>query len=147
MQRLLEIVENAKRLTPQKVRKDLFDFIKTLENELAQYNKSQLYADSQDVEGKAIGTYSKATEVITKGRKKEGQPFDLFETGDFLDGLFAKVQSDHIFFDTKDSKKKEVLKNLLSEDIFGLTEDNLNKVIKEKIAPYFIDYFRKELLK
>lgn len=146
MQRLLEIAENAKALTPQRVKRDLFAFIKTLEEELAAYNRATLNQDSEDVEGKPIGFYSAATELITNGRKKRGEPFDLLESGDFLDGLFAKVQGDSIFFDTTDSKRKEVLKNLLSENIFGMQEEDLNKVIEQRLAPFFIDYYTRKIL-
>lgn len=146
MEAILQLHARAKKLTPTKVKRDLFKFIRTLERELAQYNKSQLFADSEDVEGNPIGFYSYATEVITKGRKKAGQPFNLYESGEFLGRLFAKVEKNSIFFDTKDGKRKEVLTHLLSTNIFGLTDENLNKIIEEKILPFMIDYYQKELL-
>lgn len=146
MEAILQLHARAKKLTPTKVKRDLFKFIRTLERELAQYNKSQLFADSKDVEGNPIGFYSYATELITKGRKKAGQPFNLYESGEFLGRLFAKVEKDSILFDTKDSKRKEVLTHLLSTNIFGLTDKNLNKIIEEKILPFMIDYYQKELL-
>lgn len=145
MEAILQLHKRAKKLTPIKVRRDLFKFIRTLERELAQYNKSQLFADSEDVEGNPIGFYSQATELITKGRKKAGQPFNLYESGKFLGRLFAKVEKDSIFFDTKDSKRKEVLTHLLSANIFGLTDKNLNKIIEEKLLPFMIDYYLKYL--
>ena len=146
MATFLELQRRAERLTPQKIRSDLFKFIRTLENELALYNRSQLFVDSFDVHGKPIGFYSKATEEITEGRKKEGQPFNLFETGKFLPSIFAKLQKDSVFFGAKDPKLFDVLENLLSKDIFGLTSENLVKVIDERMLPFFQQYFRKHLL-
>ena len=138
--------QKAKKLTPKKVETDLFNFIRTLEKELADINVDTLFNLSQDVEGNPIGFYSQGTEAITEGRKKAGDPFDLFETGEFLERLFAKVDRNSIFFDTKDPKKTEVLRNLLSTNIFGLSDEDLNKVISKHIQPFMITYFRKNLI-
>lgn len=145
MATFLSLQKKARKLTPQKVSSDLFVFIRTIEDEFAQLNVSQLFNNSKDIFGKPIGFYSKGTEEITEGRKQAGQPFNLFETGEFLEKLFARVEKDSIFFDTADSKKPEVLRNLLTVDIFGLTEDDLNKAIREFVLPYFLQYYRKEL--
>lgn len=144
---LLSQYQNAKKLTPAKVKRDLFKFIRTLEGGLAQINKDTLNKKSEDVLGNAIGFYSRATEEITGGRKKEGDAFDLLETGDFLGGLTAKVQNNSILFDTKDSKKEEVLKNLLSSDIFGLQDDDLNDVLERFVEPFLQLYFIDNILK
>jgi hypothetical protein len=143
---IFDLQTRAKKLTKTRIKNDLYRFIKTLEEELAAYNRATLFEESEDVKGKPIGFYSPATEIISDGEKKAGEPFTLKDKGDFLDGLFAKVQKDSVFFDTKDSKKKEVLKNLLSEDIFGLQKEDLNKVIDRKLLPFFQNYFRKQLL-
>lgn len=145
MATLLQQYQRVKKLTPSKVSNDLFAFIKLLEQELAAYNVATLNQDSQDIFGNPIGFYSPATELLSNGKKKAGEPFDLLDSGDFLDGLFAKVQKDSIFFDTTDPKKKEVVKNLLSYNIFGLQEQDLNKVIREKVWPFYQNYLRKEL--
>jgi len=121
-------------------------FVRTLEKYFADLNVEQLHLESKDVFGNPIGFYSKGTETITNGRKKEGDPFDLKESGQFLNELFTKVQGDSLFFDTKDEKKPEVLANLLSKDIFGLSDEDLQKAINEKVLPFFQDYFFKQLL-
>src|SRR5690606_24055140 len=113
----LQAQKKAKNLTPQRISNDLFRFIRTIENELAELNRIQLNERSKDVEENPIGFYSAATEYITlnnallgKGNKikKEGDPFDLDDTGKFLPSIFAKVQNDSIFFDATDEKKLEV---------------------------------------
>lgn len=140
-----EAQQIAKKLTPTKISKDLFNFIRTLEKYLADLNVDQIFNFSEDVFGNALGFYSKGTELITKGEKKAGDPFTLKDTGEFLEDVFSKVDSDSIFFDTKDSKKPDVLRNLLSEDIFGLTDENLQKFINEKLTPFFQSYFKSKL--
>jgi hypothetical protein len=145
MGNFLTVHQNAKQLTRSKVKKDLFDFIRTLEKEFAAINRATFFDDSEDVKGRPIGFYSRATELITNGRKRAGEPFDLKETGDFLEGIFAKVQRDSIFFDTQDSKKKEVLFNLLSDDIFGLQDEDLHSFLDRRVQPFITSYFRKKL--
>lgn len=145
MANFLQAQEKAKQLKRSQVRNDFFAFIRSIEKELEAYNVSTIYNDSEDVNKKPIGYYSRATEIITDGRKKEGEPFDLLETGDFLDGLFARVGRNAIFFDTKDPKKKEVFKNLLTTDIFGLQDEDLKAVIDTRLLPFLIDYFKLKL--
>jgi len=146
VQAYLKLINNSKKLTKSKVKKDLFNFIRTLEEEFAAYNRATLNDDSQTIDKKPLGFYSAATELITDGRKKRGEPFNLLETGDFLDGLFAKVQQNSILFDTTDSKKKEVIANLLNNNVFGLQDDDLNKTIETKLIPWAQSYFLKGFL-
>ncbi|WP_157811797.1 hypothetical protein [Tenacibaculum sp. SZ-18] len=141
-----DLQERAKKLRPRKIKNDLYSFIRTLEEELAAYNRATINQESEDIFGKPLGFYSKATELITNGRKKAGDPFDLLESGDFLDGLYAKVDRDNVFFDSRDSKRKEVLKHLLSNNVFGLQDADKNKVVDTRLLPYFQNYFRREFL-
>lgn len=146
MGNFLQVQKKAKKLTAQKIKRDLFNFIRTLERELAQFNKARLFIDSKDVEGNPIGFYSPATEIISEGKKEAGDPFTLFDEGDFLPSIFAKVEQESIFFNAKDPKTPEVLSNLLTTDIFGLSDEDLNRAIQERILPFFLDYFLKNLV-
>ena len=139
--------KRAKALNHRKVSTDFFNFVRTIETVLADDNAQQLFLDSKDVFGKPIGFYSQGTENITNGRKKAGQPFNLKESGEFLKKLFAKVKGETIIFDTSDSKKNEVLGNLLTTDIFGLSDQDLKVVIDKKMRPFFIKYYKEKLLK
>ena len=65
-------------LQQNKLKDDLFRFIRSIEVEILEKNKSQLKDESKDIFGKPIGFYSQATELITDGRKAKGQPFDAF---------------------------------------------------------------------
>ncbi|MFC5046897.1 hypothetical protein ACFSTE_15775 [Aquimarina hainanensis] len=155
MPNFLQVQQKAIKLTPEKVRKDLFKFIRSLESYLAELNRKQIHEKSQDVNGNPLGFYSPATEFITTNNlllgkggkiKKAGDPYDLKDTGDFLNNLFVKVDSDSVFFDTKDPKKQKVLKNLLSDDLFGLSDKELKKVIDKKISPFLLQYYKNNLL-
>lgn len=145
MANFLTAQKTAREIRPSKVRSDLFQFIRSIEKELVAYNTATIFEDSRDVKGKPIGFYSYATELITKGRKAKGQPFDLMETGDFLDSFFAKVGRNSIQFGATDPKLREVLENLLTNDIFGLQDDDLNKVINDRFLPFLLKYYRLNL--
>lgn len=138
--------KKAQSLTRKKISNDLFGFIRTIEKELAAYNRATLFEESQDVDGKPIGFYSPGTEIITDGRKKAGEPFNLFETGFFLESIFAKVQAESIFFGSNDPKLNEIFQNLLTENIFGLQDDDLNKFIQTRLLPHMIKFFRDQLI-
>lgn len=146
METILSLQKRFQSLKKSKVRHDIWEIIKLYEKELAQYNRSQLFIDSKDVNGKAIGFYSKGTESITKGKKKAGQQFNLFDKGKFLPSIFSKVSEGSIFFGATDSKLPLIFENLLTTDIFSLTESNLNKIIEERFLPKIIEYFKKNLI-
>ena len=132
--------KRARRLTAQQMRDDFFKFLKSQGAFMVEMNQTNILIDSEDIFGNDLGFYSKGTDAITGGRKKEGDPFDLFETGEFLDGFFAEFANNEITFDTTDSKKEKVLENTLSDKIFGLQDENLKRLIDEKLRPYLIFY-------
>jgi hypothetical protein len=143
MANLFQAQETAKKVTPKRISKALFDFIRTLEKQFADDNVSQLFLDSKDIFGEPIGFYSEETESITEGRKEAGQPFNLKESGEFLDKLFAKVVGETVIFGTTDEKKEEVLANLLTKDIFSLDDKSLKIQIDKNLRPLMQQFFRK----
>ncbi|WP_445453089.1 hypothetical protein [Flavobacterium sp. 25HG05S-40] len=135
-------------LSADRASKELFDFIKSIESEIVQLNREQLNEKSKDIYGDAIGFYSKATEIITKGDKKAGEPFTAKDTGSFLEGLYAKVQNNMVVFGSSDPKTSIILnsENWLSSDLFGLTDLDLENLIDTKLKPFMIEYYQKQLL-
>lgn len=110
-------------------------------------NRDQLFKNSEDIFGNAIGFYSPATQIITGGRKKAGDPYTMFDTGDFIRQLFARVKNEEIVFGSDDSKVDKILGNrrLLSKSLFGLTDKNLRNIISREIRPLYLKFIRKEL--
>ena len=154
MEALKQLQKRAQSLTPQRVQSDFFNFIRGLEAYIAEFNKEQLNKESKDVFGNPLGYYSKATEYISfnnallgKGNKikREGDPYDLEDTGDFLKSISASVESFSIVFEASDPKTDKVLQNLLTKDILGLSDEDLNQVINEKFVPYFMEYYLKNI--
>lgn len=135
------------RIDESTVSDELFKFIKSLSAEMVEMNKKQINEYSQDIYGKAIGYYSKATELITNGQKGAGEPFTGKDTGDWLSKFYVTVLDDTFYFGSTDPKTDDILDspNWLSSSLFGLTDKNLKDVIETKLKPFVINYYRKEL--
>lgn len=156
MATLIEQLEKSKRLTSQEVSNALFNFIKSIQEKFVELNKEQLNKESQDVFGNPLGYYSRATEWITTNQallgqrtdiKKEGDPFTMKDTGDFLKGFYIDIRNEVIYFGSKDEKTPLILQNenLLSTDLFGLQDDNLRELIEKDLLPFVIKHYRDEL--
>lgn len=143
MANIEEHFELIKGINEALVSRELFDFIRSIESDLVDLNRKQLNEKSKDIYGDAIGFYSYASFKIYG---KSG-PFDLEDTGSFLNKLYAKIEQDRIVFGSTDFKTPEILDNpnLLSQDLFGLTDEDLNTVINEKVLPFMISSTRKNL--
>jgi hypothetical protein len=127
--------------------KDLFKFIKRIEKNLVDRNIHQIKIESKDINGNAIGFYSYATEMISNGEKKQGDPFTGEDTGDWMKGFFVEVNGDAFRIFSKDPKTHLILDSddWLSDDLFGLTNKDLKEVIRQNILPFFIKNVREIL--
>lgn len=134
-------------LSEKKVEIDLFTFIKSIEDVIVAYNVSQINDDSKDIYGKPIGFYSKATEIITGGEKREGQPFTGYDTGSWLGSFFLRSVNGGLQIWAKDTKTVDIFKSKawLSHDLFGLSDQHLQEVIDLYIKPYLLKQARNVL--
>lgn len=145
MATLKDIIQKKSLLNPRVLETKIFDYIKSIEEDLVEINADRIRNESKDIFGNPIGFYSYATEVITKGSKKRGEPFDLYDEGVLLNSIFTQNTNSVIRFLNRDPKKSEVFKNTLTNQIFGLTDEELNKVIREKILPFYLNHLREVL--
>jgi len=134
-------------MTPQKLQNDLYKFIRSIEKDFLDLNKDQIENQSKDIFGNPLGFYSKSTEVISKGRKKAGEPFSGVDSGDWFKGFYMQEVSGVLRFRSKDSKSNLIIssESWLSNEVFGLSDENLQKVIIEKLLPFFIENSRNYL--
>lgn len=144
MATLQEQLTKAKKLQPSRLQTDLFKFVKSIEKELILIEKDRIFNESKDINGNPLGFYSYATEVISKGKKKKGEPFTGFDTGDFFKGFNAFVTNEEVSFFSNDKKTFSILRsdNWLSDELFGLSDNELKKVIAERLLPFFIENSR-----
>ncbi len=140
-------LERSKSISPEILSRELFAFIKSVSEYMVELNKAQINKDSQDIYGKAIGFYSKATDMLTNGQKEWGTPFTGKDTGNWLDKFYVTVLDDVFFFGSTDPKTDDILSSphWLSHSLFGLTDENLKDVIDTKIKPFVMNYNRKQL--
>jgi hypothetical protein len=104
--------------------------------------KKQLLDLGVDETGSVIGYYSAMTEIISGGRKKQGDPYNLKDTGRFFSSMYVKVMMDSIIIDANYEKMED--QDWWSTSILGLTDENLD-IYVEKIKENFISYTRRVL--
>lgn len=104
--------------------------------------EAQLMAEGVDENNEIIGTYSFMTELISGGRKQEGDPYNLNDTGEFFRSMYIKVLADSIIIDANYQKMED--KDWWSISILGLTQENLDKYA-EMVKENYIKYARKIL--
>ena len=102
----------------------------------------QLKENGVDMNNEVIGVYSKFTDLITGGKKAEGEPYTLEDTGQFFKSMYIKVLKDSILIDANYTKMED--QNWWSIDILGLTEQNMNYYAK-MVKKNYIKYARKVL--
>lgn len=94
--------------------------------------EDQLTKEGIDEAGRIIGYYSYLTEIISKGKKQEGDPYDLNDTGSFYRSMFITVFRDSFVIDAASPSFTEMQQqDWYSDGILGLTDENLQKVIQE----------------
>ena len=104
--------------------------------------EGQLIAEGVNSEGNVIGYYSAFTEVLSEGRKQEGDPYNLEDTGEFFRSMFVQVLADSIKINADYAKMND--QKWWDLNILNLTEENLTKYVA-KIKENYIIYAREVL--
>lgn len=97
--------------------------------------KDQLTAKGIDADGNVIGYYSYVTELISRGKKRQGEHYTLDDTGAFYRSMYVTILREAIEIDANGDKGEENLFEKYGQKIVGLTEENLGKlraVVKER---------------
>ncbi len=115
----------------EQVKEEILDLIR----------EDQLY-EGVDGNDSNIGYYSFWTEFLSNGRKKQGEPYDLKDTGDFYRSMLVKVLKDSIIIDADFEKMQD--QYWWRIDILGLTEENL-ELYAEMVKKNYIIYARRIL--
>ncbi len=140
--------EQLKVIDEAVVSRELFEFARKISSTMVQMNRDQIEKESRDIHGNAIGFYSTATELISGGKKKAGDPFTGRDTGEWLSKFYMGVHGTVLHFGSTDPKTDDILDSphWLSADLFGLSDENLQEVVNEYFLPFVLDYFKKALL-
>jgi len=108
------------------------DELRELIVNLIRYN--QLTEQGVNSEGNIIGYYSQMTEILSEGRKKRGEPYDLNDTGEFFRSMYVQVLADSIVVNADYAKMED--QNWWNINILNLTDENLEVYIEEIKANY-----------
>jgi len=77
-------------------------------------------------DGKLLGRYSKATEILSNGAKKYGEPFDIFQTGETRRKLqlfgFQKGGDIDFLFESDSVAMPDLLQRIPAERLLGYTD-------------------------
>lgn len=103
------------------------DELRELIVNLIRYN--QLTEQGVNSEGNIIGYYSQMTEILSEGRKKRGEPYDLNDTGKFFRSMYVQVLADSIVVNADYAKMED--QNWWNINILNLTDENLEVYIEE----------------
>ena len=159
MATLLQQLERAEKLSPEKIEEQLFNYIKKIEDVFFDLNIKRL-ENSEDSKGglltnsnsKYSGVYTKQTEEIAKAEnplapKIEGNPYNFLYSGDFIKGfeMFKSTGKVEIYSTgTGSGDKKDFFDGYV--DLFSQKDEDLRNVIQERILPHLQnDIIRKGL--
>lgn len=120
-------------------------FDKVTKDQILDWVKNdQLKNRGVDGKGEVIGYYSYATELITKGRKRQGDPYTLEDTGAFYASMEVEITDSLLYVTGNGRKGNDNLYTKYGDYITTLTDGNVEK-LKEIINQKIIDYVRKVL--
>lgn len=115
---------------------------KDLKKEILDYIRDDQLYEGVDEDDDIIGYYSFWTEILSDGKKKQGEPYNLKDTGQFYRSMFVKVLKDSIIIDADFEKMED--QDWWSIGILGLTEENLD-IYADMVKNNFILYARRIL--
>lgn len=88
--------------------------------------------------------YSFFTAKASRGRKKEGDPFTLEDTGEFYKSIKALPELVGVDFFADLEKDKKFLKKRFGKNIVGLTNENI-EILRKFVLPILQEEIKKEL--
>lgn len=108
--------------------------------------EEQLRDKSIDSLGRAL--YNRFTKRATYGAGdplgRSGEPYQIYRTGDFYDTFRVEIKAGDIEINADPFKPDANLFEMYTEDILGLTDESLQKLIDETLEE-FKKWYRKNL--
>lgn len=97
--------------------------------------ETQLYEQGINGKGQEIMSYMPYRPSTIERKRKKGQPttrVTLRDTGKFHGSMFLVVDDEGFYITSDDEKTKYLIKKY-GEEIFRLTNENFNKILRENI--------------
>lgn len=157
-QKLHKLIQNVKNLNQNKICFIVFRD-KTVQKIVIDLNRiDQLFYEGVKSDGSSLPLYSLATEVIAFNKvytfegnsttKSAGQPYTLFDTGDFYKSFRLQQDQQGFTIQANDEKDNGTLQDMYGSGvpILGLTDESISKLTDE-IKPYLLEAIRAEILR
>jgi hypothetical protein len=97
--------------------------------------REQLFEQGIDETGSPITnsdngrtTYSRLTEILSGGRKKEGEHYTLLDSGEFYKSMVFLLGANYFEIDADPIKSNDNLFTKFGEGVIGLTEESKEKL-------------------
>ena len=140
--RLYKFAEKIAKLEEDLVWFDAVDN-EDFKNQFVAWIQEQLQS-GEDGDGEIMGLYSYATEIISQGRKQQGDPYTLEDTGDFYKSIFLVAMVDELILEAETDKGDEDLYEKFGKQITKLNDENF-QLLKEKVKESYKQYIRRLL--
>ena len=145
MSRLFELANKASRIDVWILLDKVLSSDET-QDMIIELNKEQLTI-GQDTTGGEVGQYFSDEYATAKQAIGSKAPFgvvDLLLTGDFYEGFDTTLTGDSVLVFSNDEKADD-LEQKYGSEIYGLTEENLNRLIHQQIIPELLITIKNEL--
>jgi hypothetical protein len=157
-QKLHKLIQNDKNLETNKICFLVFRD-KTVQKIVIDLNRiDQLFFEGVKSDGSSLPLYSKATEAITFNKlytfegnsttKSSGQPYTLFDTGDYYRSFRLLQDKTGFTILANDEKENGTLQEIYGNGvpILGLTDESKNK-LSDEIRSFIVQAIRTEILR
>ena len=157
---MYQLQKNAKALTPQKVKKELLNYLKKIDYVLFDLNIKQLEKGTTPKGGvlknrnkKYSGFYTQTTEIIASIKKplapkKTGELYNFLWGSDFIRGFKSYIKGESIEWlstGTGSGTKKEFFDGY--KEFYGLDDESKRIVINDYLKATYLTFVRIMLLK
>lgn len=144
---LEEMASRLKVLTSyDKTMQALFRYLKANKELILDYNREQLFVDSQGSDGRALGYYAKQNNPDPDDPKQPDDPFTMVDSGLFKSGLYIEFHYRHIVI--RSHYHVYAMENnpaFETHEFFGLTEENMAHLIEHTVKPFLNAWHRQYL--
>jgi hypothetical protein len=102
------------------------------------YQFEQIFKHSIGADNVPLGFYSR-----NRGRgKREGDPYTMIKTGLFASKIYLKVSTRSMVISSNVSYLDRIEDRIMSDQLFGLTDENAELLMKNKIKPVVRKWIR-----
>ena len=150
MATILEQQKRLEKLSPKITVNNVFAALKEAEKIIIATNQFQLNK-GEDSDGNIVGVYKRGTQGYATDQrpikdKIQGEPYNFQWFGDFFDGFELSVSGIDATISSAGVGQGGKKAFLTTNNLFGLQEDNLKKIIKEEILPFMNKVARDTLM-